>query len=151
MSLNDLAKRNDQFLQMAFAICKNKETAKDMVQDMYIRVHELGKEVNDGYIWFMLRSIFINEIRLNKKMPIADIELSIIKEIDQADDNVMHQLLDAMDKLRPIEKLILEGEQKYGQKKYSQKSGISPHIIRTKRKKIIEQLKKELCQSIRKK
>lgn len=65
--LQEISKKHSLWLKMAYGICKDTELAKDIVQDMYIKVSDIQKELNDYYIYYILRSIFIDITRKEKK------------------------------------------------------------------------------------
>lgn len=65
--LDKLAENHKKWIAIAYNMCKCKDKANDIVQDMYIKMYELNKSVDDGYIYFVIRSIFIEEKRKQKE------------------------------------------------------------------------------------
>jgi DNA-directed RNA polymerase specialized sigma24 family protein len=65
--LEKLAENHKKWVQIAYNLCKCKDIANDIVQDMYIKMYELGKEVDEAYIYFVIRSIFFDTIRKQKE------------------------------------------------------------------------------------
>ena len=63
--LQELAKNHAQWLKMAERITKNSEDAKDLVQEMYIKLIDKDDEVTPFYVFKTLHSIFIDEKRKN--------------------------------------------------------------------------------------
>ena len=65
--LEKLAENHKKWVAIAYNMCKCKDKANDIVQDMYLKMYELNKSVDDGYIYFVIRSIFIEEKRKQKE------------------------------------------------------------------------------------
>jgi len=70
--LDKLFIKNDTWLRMAFGICKDSELAKDLVQEMYIKFSDCNKEINDYYVFYAIKHIFINQLRENEKVEKAE-------------------------------------------------------------------------------
>lgn len=66
--LEELAKYNDYFRQVALKICKNTEQANDLVQEMYIKLHDTDKEIKDlkWYAIQTIRNLFIDSTKQKK-------------------------------------------------------------------------------------
>jgi RNA polymerase sigma factor (sigma-70 family) len=91
--LDELAKRDNDWRKMAFHICKNKDTADDLVQDMYLKFANYNKKVNDFYVYFAIKSIWLDRLKDKKTKTVElidnfnifadtyDFELDEIKEI----------------------------------------------------------------------
>jgi DNA-directed RNA polymerase specialized sigma24 family protein len=69
MILNELAKKDKYWRSIAFNICKDKDLAKDLVQDMYLKVYDISQkrtlEINDYYIVIIMRNLFIDYCKQN--------------------------------------------------------------------------------------
>ena len=64
--LEQLATKNKELLRVAYNITGNIDSAKDIVQDAYIKLYESGKrfeDINDGYIYFTLKSIYNDSVK----------------------------------------------------------------------------------------
>lgn len=91
MILQQLAKRNEEWIKVAFSICKDQHMAKDMVQIMYFRMLKyvsdpsrimVDGKINKIYIYVTLRNIFYkmkNDRKRNIKYE--------FKEFDTFNDN----------------------------------------------------------------
>ncbi len=66
--LDELCKRDKEWRKMAFHFCKSKELADDIVQDMYIKFANYNKPINDHYIFFALKTIFLDYLRIDKRI-----------------------------------------------------------------------------------
>ena len=101
--------RHDEWVYMTMAFGGNKDTAEDLVQDMYLRMHRIilsgsnimynDQEVNSFYILKTLKSLFIDTVRKEKKFTAVD--YSEINDIlhsnespnfDQSNDRVHREL-----------------------------------------------------------
>jgi len=74
--LEKLAVHHTLWIKMLVNMGCNVETAKDLVQDMYIRLHDLVKEpqrimygddVNRYYVWTTLRNMYFSYLRKSNK------------------------------------------------------------------------------------
>lgn len=77
MILEQLSKRHIFWYNIAKNICKDKDLAKDLVQDMYLKVYEISEkrnlEINDYYIFRIIKNLFIDFcIENNKKVSLND-------------------------------------------------------------------------------
>ena len=71
MILNELAKKDALWRKMALQICKDKDIADELVQEMYIKVSTKTKPLSDGYIFVTLRSLFYDHLK-NKEILVDD-------------------------------------------------------------------------------
>lgn len=61
--LEELAKKDKQWRRIALRICNNSYLADDIVQEMYIRLHDCKKEINDFYVVITMRNIFLANLK----------------------------------------------------------------------------------------
>jgi DNA-directed RNA polymerase specialized sigma24 family protein len=154
--LEQLAQRHNEWLKLAFNICKNKEYSKDLVQDMYIKIYNSGKEIeeiNECYIYFIMRNQFLNEIKEDKRF--VDVDIAILNEIDE-EYNIINDIKEQVtietlqkeyEKLTWYEKQIIDLTSEYGQRGLSRQTGIHIQTIHNTTKKI----KLKLWQNVQKK
>jgi DNA-directed RNA polymerase specialized sigma24 family protein len=92
--LEELAKNHDKWLRMAMSICGNRDKANDLTQDMYVKLHDCTKDINEWYIYVVMKSIFIDEIRANK-IKRLDINSIIIADdnSDSYQDSINYEIL----------------------------------------------------------
>ena len=81
--LKELSKQDALWRKYALSICKNKDLADDLVNDMYLKLYQC-KEFNQAYVYRVLKSIFIDQIRKNK---IKFINIHDVKNIPYEDTN----------------------------------------------------------------
>lgn len=66
--LEELAKKDQLWRVIALKICKDRQLADDIVQEMYMRFHRNPKEkLYDSYVVQVLKSVFLNHIKTEKK------------------------------------------------------------------------------------
>tara|TARA_R110002072_G_scaffold116967_1_gene247743 strand:- start:131 stop:622 length:492 start_codon:yes stop_codon:yes gene_type:complete len=70
--INELAEHDAKWRTIALRITGSKITADDLVQDMYLKLMDKDKEINDYYVTMTLKSIFIDGIRKSKMFPLFD-------------------------------------------------------------------------------
>ena len=61
--LEILCKKHDLWLKMARGICKDAYLADDLVSEMYLKVKDYNKDLNDYYIYFAIKHLYINYLR----------------------------------------------------------------------------------------
>lgn len=68
--LEELSKKDKEWRIMALYICKDKYLADDLVNDMYLKLHDSNKqyhEINEWYVYRVLTTIHLNIIKRDKK------------------------------------------------------------------------------------
>jgi len=154
--LEQLAQRHNEWLKLAFKICKNKEYSKDLVQDMYLKIYNSGKQIediNECYIYFIMRNQFLNEIKDEKRF--VDFDVAILNEIDEdynfiadiKEQVTIETLKKEFNKLTWYEKQMIDLTQEFGQRGLSRETGIHIQTIHNTTKKI----KLKLWQNVQKK
>jgi DNA-directed RNA polymerase specialized sigma24 family protein len=154
--LEQLAQRHNEWLKLAFKICKNKEYSKDLVQDMYLKIYNSGKQIediNECYIYFIMRNQFLNEIKDEKRF--VDFDVAILNEIDEEynfiadikEQVTIETLKKEFNKLTWYEKQMIDLTQEFGQRGLSRETGIHIQTIHNTTKKI----KLKLWQNVQKK
>ena len=141
--LEELAKRDKDWRKMAFHICKSHDTADDIVQDMYLKFANYDKKVNDFYIYFAIKSIWLDKLKDKKTKTVElidncntfadtyDFELDEIKEIT----------LTKVKQLPFFERELLKvTTQEMSQRELSRQTGINLLVIQKTVKKTKEQL-----------
>jgi RNA polymerase sigma factor (sigma-70 family) len=91
MILEELSKRNDEWINIALSICKDKTLANDLVQEMYLRIEKYVKDperittndkISSLYIYVTIRNLYFKH-QNNKKRKI----IYQYKDYDSFDDN----------------------------------------------------------------
>lgn len=70
--LDEIVKKHKLWLSMAIGICKDTDLANDLVQEMYIKILSYNKELNDFYIYYTIKHIFIDYLRTNERRTKAE-------------------------------------------------------------------------------
>jgi len=90
MILEELSKRNDEWIKIALSICKDKTLANDLVQEMYLRIEKYIKDIdrittNDKisslYIYVTIRNLYFKHQNSKKRKIIYQ-----YKDYDSFDD-----------------------------------------------------------------
>lgn len=64
--LKELAKKDQKWREIAFKICKDRMLADDIVQDMYLKLSNNTKQINDFYVIIVMRNLFLDHIKKEK-------------------------------------------------------------------------------------
>jgi len=149
--LDELSLNNDVWLKMAYDICKNKELSKDLVQDMYIKLHKSTQKISAGYVRYTIRSIFIDQTRKDKGLTLVDIE-TYPKELEYPDydfnkdieaQNKIDKINNAYKELNDIQYIIVSNSFTDGLRKFSRESKIPVSTVSRYRNKFKEKLNGE--------
>jgi DNA-directed RNA polymerase specialized sigma24 family protein len=103
--LDELVKKDAYWRRIAFNICKNKYLADDIVQDMYVRLHNIDKKINDWFVVITMRNIFIDHIREEKHT--TELPLYCLEDENNEYD-LCDRELDLIDSLKWWEKELIE-------------------------------------------
>ena len=108
--LEQLSKKDKKWRNIALKICKNRQDADDLVNDMYVKVHDVFQtrpniEMKDSYIYRILFNMFLENCRVSKarvNIPLDEIvNLSIEENTFELDDESL-LLLKRASKLRAL-------------------------------------------------
>lgn len=119
---------------MAFQICGNEMTADDLVQDMYLKFsnYDGEKVLNDYYVFFAIRSLFLDSIKKRKIETVTnDIEnIQVKDEIYCNETDFLKELiLKEVDSLPYFERETLKVTQVISQRELARQTDISFETI----------------------
>jgi len=72
--IEELSKKDALWRKVAINICKDKQLADDLVQEMYLKLYECKKQINDFYVVIVLRNLFLDTIKQKNKRKQVDID-----------------------------------------------------------------------------
>lgn len=142
--LEELCKRDKDWRRMAFHICKSKDLADDIVQDMYIKFSNYNKSLNEYYVFFALKSIFLDYLRKEKTKVELNENLCNFDEYDFEQDKIKELALEKVKQLPYFEKELLTVTQEISQRQLARETDISFIVINQTIKKTKQQLWEEL-------
>lgn len=138
--LQELCKNHQTWIGIAYKLCKNDDLCKDIVQDMYLKLHDCKKEISIGYIYMTIKSIWLDGLRKNR----IDIDIEI-KDIPIDDFNIddfmtkehQHEIIDFnISLLQWHEQKIIHLSNQIGIRPLAREAGISKEIIVKTRNKL---------------
>jgi DNA-directed RNA polymerase specialized sigma24 family protein len=141
--LEELAKRDQDWRKMAFHICKCHDTADDIVQDMYLKFANYDKKVNDFYIYFAIKSIWLDRLKDKKTKTVELIDnFNIFADTYDFDlDEIKEITLKKVKHLPFFERELLKvTTQEMSQRELSRQTGINLLVIQKTVKKTKEQI-----------
>lgn len=132
MILEELAKKDKYWRQVAFNISKDKNISDDLVQEMYLKIYKISLkkelEINDYYVVRILLNTYLDYLKVNKKTisieTISDLESRYFKF--EADDKEKFIL----DNLTFLEKEILTLKQDVSYHEIQRKFNINYQFAR---------------------
>lgn len=138
LSLNDSLWR-----KTAFTICKDKDTADEIVQEMYLRFERI-KSTEPKYIFSILRNIFYDTLKSKEVLE------SDFTQYETTDDEYQEPTIDTFrtkeefkELLQPLtwyERTTFELSNQHGQRKLSRMTGIRLQTIHEINKKVKKQI-----------
>jgi DNA-directed RNA polymerase specialized sigma24 family protein len=110
---------------MAFQICKSKDVADELVQNMYIKLSERTIPVTDGYIFVTLRSLFYDSLKNN------DILIDDFSKFEVEDEEYCEGIdySELSKDLTWYERTMFEQSTLLGQRELSRQTGIHIQTI----------------------
>jgi len=151
--LEQLAKRDKDWRRMAYQICGDKMTADDLVQDMYLKFANYTQEINDYYVFFAIRSIFLDGIK-KRKIEIVSSDVETINLNDESyceeTDFLKELILKEVDSLPYLEREMLKVTQVISQRELARQSEIPFETINKTIKKTKQQLRNKIWEDQKK-
>lgn len=138
MVLNDIVKKNNQWVSYAYSISRDKHLANDIVQEMYLRVFYIKKEINERYVMKIIKNIFF-DLKKKKKNRVIFVESKYLESIADEEgfsiDDRQKKIIDNFEKLDDYHKdLIIESYDK-SLRKMQKEFGVNyGHIYRELKK-----------------
>lgn len=77
--LEELSKKDFKWRCFALKLCNDRMLADDIVQDMYIKAHGYKKQLNDSYVYMIIKSLFIDHVR-KTNTPVSIEQLHYLKD-----------------------------------------------------------------------
>ena len=125
MIILELAKKDAQWRKMALQICKSKDLADELVQNMYIKLSERTIPVSDGYIFVTLRSLFYDSLK-NTDILIDDFSKFEVEDEEYCEGIDYSEL---SKDLTWYERTMFEQSTLLGQRELSRQTGIHIQTI----------------------
>jgi len=123
--LEELAKKDAQWRKMAFQICKDKDLADELVQEMYLKLYQNTNLIKEGYIYTVLRNLFYDYTKSQKDIIVdfSNIEIEDTEYIEPVD------YFQLMKGLTWYERTMFELSTLVGQRELSRQTGIHLQTI----------------------
>lgn len=84
--IHELAKKDSYWRKVAYNICKDKMLSDDLVSEMYLRLADCKKEINDFYVIVTIKNIFLQHIKTKKTVSIDNFYNLASQEVYELDD-----------------------------------------------------------------
>ena len=126
MILQELAKKDAQWRKMAFQICKDKDLADELVQEMYLKLYQNTNLIKDGYIYTVLRNLFYDYAKTQKDLIVDFSNIEILDDGDYIEPIDYKALIKG---LTWYERTMFELSTLVGQRELSRQTGIHIQTI----------------------
>ena len=142
--IEELYKNHDNWINYATKICGNSYDASDLVQEMYIKLHDCQKEINHSYVYCVIKNIFLDQYRKNKvKEKTVYYQEEYTEQSEEIDFTAAYE--ESLKELKTYKQLIVNFSTKEGVNNFARQSGISKATII----RIRNEFKKILCQKVK--
>jgi DNA-directed RNA polymerase specialized sigma24 family protein len=115
--LSEISKKDKQWRDYAYNLTGSKDVGDEVVQEMYLKLLDVCKELNDFYVILTIRSVYIDYLRENKRIKLVELPMYIHNdeafELDDEESWILNNLthtekvlltLNQVKSLRKIEK-----------------------------------------------
>jgi DNA-directed RNA polymerase specialized sigma24 family protein len=126
MILAELAKKDAQWRKMAFQICKDKDLADELVQEMYLKLYNNTNLIKEGYIYTVLRNLFYDYTKQQKDVIVDFSNIEILDDGDYIEPIDYKALIKG---LTWYERTMFELSTLVGQRELSRQTGIHIQTI----------------------
>ena len=80
--LEELSKKQDKWIKMALSLCQDLDKAKDIVQEMYIKMYDISQKnpetkIRDVYVWVVMYNMVKDDYNLQQKYTQVPIEYAL--------------------------------------------------------------------------
>ena len=163
-----LATKHDDWIRIAYSMTKDMDRAKDLVQDMYLRLHRLGKTkedimykdtINRYFVWTVLVNMYkvsmrskvykkIDTCELFGNEDVADEEYDV--EENYSFEKITKAIKEIVSTWKPYDKKLFELYFIHGQslRQISKGAGIGLNSIHNSVKSYRDILRKELSEDL---
>ena len=139
---------NDSLWQkMAYNISKDKHLAKDLVQDMYLKLLD-KKDIDEGYVFMTLRNDFYNRCK-KKKIQIPYGDLSYLGKTNDGLDELENRkelikFLNSQDYISWYEREVLYITHHYSLRDAEKETGVYYGVLNYHKTKALKKIKQNL-------
>lgn len=140
--LEELSKKDKQWRIFALYICKDKQLADDIVNDMYLKLI-YKTNINDYYVFRTIKNVFLDYIRLEKKIQTISIDLlsELISQDNEATEQ-RHEVNEALKQLTFFEREILLHTHEKSLRDCEAETGVHYGVFNYHKKKALPKLSK---------
>ncbi len=142
--LEEFVEKDEKYKAYAFKICGCNELKHDLVNEMYLKLHtilkdEPSKEISDGYIYMMIKSIFLNQIRDNKEYVFDNYVFEAFDDKEELTERL--KVNEALNRLPFVKREILMKTEENTLRAVSREIGCSHEYVRQQRLSALNDLK----------
>lgn len=138
--LEYLSQNHKTWYSYALKICGDEELSKDLVQDMYVKLHDKDK-LTKSYIYDTIKSIFIDHVRKEQKQKNISIEDVYYLEAESIDYDKKH-LSECLQKLKWFDREVLIATHTNSLRKAEALTGVYYGVLHYHKVKALKKLKK---------
>jgi RNA polymerase sigma factor (sigma-70 family) len=105
--LEELAKKDTYWRKIAFNICKDRYLADDLVNEMYLKLYDCKKQINDFFVIIVIRNIFLDLKRKKGTLHLDDFYNLESNDNEFEVDDIDKIILDAYNELTFSERELI--------------------------------------------
>ncbi len=81
-------KKHNEWLKIAKSLCNNPSYAEDVVQDMYVKLSTVSKDINDSYIRMIIRNLVYDQSRIKTVSNFKNVNIDNLKYLSNNRDEL---------------------------------------------------------------
>lgn len=147
MDLNLVSKKDKYWREIAFNYSKDKMLADDLVQDMYLKMLNVKKPVNDWYIIYAIRNLWLDHCRKKSKsktLLLDDISILKSNESDFEPTDEEYELLLRANNIKYHQREFLEENYNNSIRKIGEKYKVNYGFVYQELKKAREYIRYDI-------
>jgi len=108
--LEKLALKDSQWRNIAYSICKDRMLADDLTQEMYLRLMNVDKDINDFYVILTIKNLYIDYLKQqNKTIHLDKLDFIFESKINEfAITDEQKEIINNFNNLKFYEREIIE-------------------------------------------
>tara|TARA_R110000751_G_scaffold93304_1_gene182296 strand:- start:3509 stop:4009 length:501 start_codon:yes stop_codon:yes gene_type:complete len=141
--LEELSKKNKKWLKMAYNLCQDYDYAKEMVQEMYLKIYDHhiknpGTPIRDVYVWVVMYNILKDKYKHDQKYIKVSLEAALHIAVEDGSvefDDIQQMYLNRANEFRYLDRGLLTESYDKGLREVATLIGSSHYYVHKRNEK----------------